>query len=81
MEQKHSTVDQIDEYFQSLNEAEPNEKDSFYLLFSELASLHDTVSHKDMIASLIQKLETEQDVMKADVYRNMLEMLLRSTNS
>jgi uncharacterized protein Yka (UPF0111/DUF47 family) len=81
MQQKQTTVTQIDKYFQSVNEAEPEEKASFYLLLSELTSLHYSVSHKNMIASLIQKLEMEQDVVKADVYRNLLEKLFRYANS
>lgn len=78
MEQINTTVDQIDEYFRSINEGTPPEKKVYSQLFNELASVHKTVSQKDIINGLIQKLETEQDVVKADIYRHMLEIMLQS---
>lgn len=80
MEQINNTVDQINNYFSALNEESPNEKDIFSELFAELALVHKTVSHKEIIAGLIHKLETERDVVKGDIYRNMLEIMLRSAN-
>lgn len=79
MEQTKTTVDQIDEYFRGMNEGAPPEKDAFSQLFNELASVHKTVSQKEIIEGLIQKLETEQDVIKADIYRHMLEIMLQSS--
>lgn len=81
MEQINTTVDQIDDYFRGLNEGAPSEKEAFSHLFNELASVHKTVSQKDIIAGLIQKLETEQDVIKADIYRHMLEIMLQSPSN
>jgi probable RcsB/C two-component-system connector, global regulator of biofilm formation and acid-resistance len=81
MEQINNTVDQVNDYFSALNEELPNEKDIFSELFTELALVHKTVSHKEIIAGLIQKLETERDVVRADIYRNMLEIMLRSANN
>ncbi|WP_271311823.1 biofilm development regulator YmgB/AriR family protein [Yersinia intermedia] len=75
MEQKSSTADQIDDYFRVMNEGTLGEKEAFPHLFAELASLHKTICHKDIIRELVRKLETEQDVIKADIYRNMLEMM------
>ncbi|MFD3231656.1 biofilm development regulator YmgB/AriR family protein [Rahnella sp. WP5] len=81
MEQKNNTVVQIDDYFRAMNEGVPSEKETFTQLFAELASMHKRVSNKEIIAGLIQKLEIEKDVVKADIYRNMLEIMLRSTNN
>ena len=81
MEQINTTVEQIDEYIRSMNEGASPEKEVYSQLFNELLSVHTTVSHKDIIAGLIQKLETEQDVIKADIYRHMLEMMLQSPNN
>ncbi|MFD3249854.1 biofilm development regulator YmgB/AriR family protein [Rahnella aquatilis] len=80
MEQINNTVDQINEYFSALNGESPNEKDMFSELFAELTLVHKTVSHKEIITGLIHKLETERDVVRADIYRNMLEIMLRSAN-
>ena len=81
MEQINTTVEQIDEYIRSMDEGTSPEKEVYSQLFNELLSVHKTVSHKDIIAGLIQKLETEQDVIKADIYRHMLEIMLQSPNS
>lgn len=81
MEQINNTVDQINDYFSALNEESPNEKDIFSVLFAELTLAHKTVSNKEIIIGLIHKLETERDIVKADIYRNMLEMMLCSANN
>lgn len=81
MEQKNTTVEQIDEYFRVMNEGTPPEKEVYSQLLNELVSVHKTVSHKDIVSGLIQKLETEQEVIKADIYRHMLEIMLRSPRS
>lgn len=78
MEQINTTVDQIDEYFRGMNEGTPPEKEVYSQLFNELVSVHKTVSQKDIVSGLIQKLETEQGVIKADIYRHMLEIMLLS---
>ncbi len=37
------------------------------------------VSNKDLIFALIQLLEIEKDVVKLDIYRNALEMVVQKT--
>jgi hypothetical protein len=37
------------------------------------------VHNKDLILALIQLLETEEDVVKLDVYRNALEIIVQKT--
>ncbi|WP_440137634.1 biofilm/acid-resistance regulator YmgB/AriR, partial [Salmonella enterica] len=42
----------------------------------ELLQSQQHVSNKDIIAKLIEKLETEKDVVQLDIYRNALEAVL-----
>ena len=37
------------------------------------------MSNKDLIFALIQLLEIEKDVVKLDIYRNALEMVVQKT--
>lgn len=78
MQQTTSTVDQIDEYFRGMNEEFLTEKETFTQLYQELTSVNKSVSNKEIIAGLIQKLETEQDVTKSDIYRKTLEIILQA---
>ncbi|ECG8589063.1 histidine kinase [Salmonella enterica subsp. salamae] len=45
----------------------------------ELLQSQQHVSNKDIIAKLIEKLETEKDVVQLDIYRNALEAVLFQT--
>lgn len=87
MSQKKSSVDQMNEYFLEINgqpvsehikveEHSLSEKESAPPLLAQLADANKSVTRKKLIASLIQQLETEQDVTKADLYRNTLEIIL-----
>lgn len=75
MGKESNTANQIDDYFRAMNEGSLSEKQTYCKLFSELTSMHKTVSRKDIIRGLVEKLETEKDVRVADIYRNMLEMM------
>ena len=75
MTQKKSTSNQIDDYFRALSEGTQGERKTYLQLFSELTSMHESVSRKHIIRGLVKKLEKEKDVTKADIYRNILEQM------
>ena len=46
---------------------------------AEIAKTKMRISNKDVILALILRLETEYDVVKQDIYRNALELILDRT--
>lgn len=46
---------------------------------AEIAKTKMRISNKDVILALILRLETEHDVVKQDIYRNALELILERT--
>ncbi|WP_337022533.1 MULTISPECIES: biofilm/acid-resistance regulator YmgB/AriR [unclassified Pantoea] len=46
---------------------------------AEIAKTKMRISNKDVILALILRLETENDVVKQDIYRNALELILERT--
>jgi len=75
MKEESNTANQIDDYFRAMNEGSLSQKQTYSQLFAELTSMHKTVSRKDIIRGLVEQLETEKDVRKADIYRHMLQIM------
>ncbi len=60
MGKESNTANQIDDYFRAMNEGSLSEKHTYCKLFAELTSMYKTVSRKDIIRGLVEKLETER---------------------
>jgi hypothetical protein len=58
-----------------MSEGSLNEKSLCYQLFSELTSKHNDVNRKVIVRGVIEKLDTEKDASKVEIYRQILEML------
>ena len=56
-----------------------DEKNVIFSLFNELSSTQPQVSNKDIILSLLKKLEAESDIVKLDIYRKALEIVVQRT--
>lgn len=56
-----------------------DEKNVIFSLFNELSSTQSQVSNKDIILSLLKKLEAETDMVKLDIYRKALEIVVQRT--
>lgn len=56
-----------------------DEKNVIFSLYNELAATKTSVSNKDIILSLLKKLEAEADIVKLDIYRKALEIVVQRT--
>ncbi|WP_312240840.1 biofilm development regulator YmgB/AriR family protein [Pantoea sp.] len=56
-----------------------DEKDVIFSLYNELSAVKNIVSNKDIIVSLLKKLEKESDIVKLDIYRKALEIVVQRT--
>lgn len=79
MQQKNTTTDLIDNYFRDNHQELLSEKNVVSELVDELAQAKKTVSNKEIISALIHKLDVEHDVVKLDIYRAALEIVLQAT--
>lgn len=79
MQQKNTTTDLIDNYFRDNHQELLSEKNVVSELVDELAQAKKTVSNKEIISALIHKLDVEHEVVKLDIYRAALEIVLQAT--
>ena len=77
----HSSVteDQINVYFGKNAETYESETKLIADITRELRTQRGVVQNKDLILTLIQHIECEKDVLKLDIYRNALEMIVQGT--
>ena len=77
----HSSVteDQINVYFGKNAETHEAETKLIADITRELRTQRGVVQNKDLILTLIQHIECEKDVLKLDIYRNALEMIVQGT--
>jgi ribosomal protein S7 len=68
---------QIADYFNQSLPQPLNHEDVLRSLMEDVAMKKKKRSEKAIIASLLEKLETESDTVKLQVYRQALELLLR----
>ncbi|QGR08691.1 biofilm development regulator YmgB/AriR family protein [Pantoea phytobeneficialis] len=79
MEQITSMESQLSVYLKSMDSQFVSEKAVLVEIYQDLSSRKAVVGNKDIIHSLLEKLETEKDVIKLDVYRQALEMVVQLT--
>ncbi|MDO6406269.1 biofilm development regulator YmgB/AriR family protein [Pantoea phytobeneficialis] len=70
---------QLSVYLKSMDSQFVSEKAVLVEIYQDLSSRKAVVGNKDIIHSLLEKLETEKDVIKLDVYRQALEMVVQLT--
>jgi len=77
----HSSVteDQINVYFGKNAETYEAETKLIADITRELRTQRGVVQNKDLILTLIQHIECEKDVLKLDIYRNALEIIVQGT--
>lgn len=47
------------------------------IIYKQLAAVKLRVSNKDIILALLERLESEQDVVQLDIYRQALELIVQ----
>lgn len=60
-----------------MNEGSPLEKEAFLKLIAELTSEHKALTYKEIFRGLHRKIKTENNKDMANIYRNILEMMIR----
>lgn len=79
MEQITSTESQLAESFKGLGAQYASEKEVLSKIYNDLSHKNNTISNKDIILALLQLLEEEKDVIKLDIYRQALEIVVQQT--
>ncbi|ADU71541.1 biofilm development regulator YmgB/AriR family protein [Pantoea sp. At-9b] len=79
MEQITPMESQLSVYLKSMDSQFVSEKAVLVEIYQDLSSRKAVVGNKDIIHSLLEKLESENDVIKLDVYRQALEMVVQLT--
>ncbi|WP_313683789.1 biofilm development regulator YmgB/AriR family protein [Pantoea sp.] len=79
MAQITPTESQLAVYLKSMDSQFVSEKAVLVEIYQDLSSRKTVVGNKDIIFSLLEKLETENDVIKLDIYRQALEMVVHLT--
>lgn len=74
-----TTEEQLNAHFESTLHAFDVELKLIADLKNSIGRNKPDVQNKDLILALIQLLETEEDVVKLDVYRNALEIIVQKT--
>lgn len=74
-----TTEDHLNTYFDQGIQAFEAERVLIKELAQNLKSNRIEVNNKNLILALIRLLETEDDVVKLDVYRNALELIVQKT--
>ncbi|QHM70747.1 biofilm development regulator YmgB/AriR family protein [Mixta intestinalis] len=77
MGQETGTEMQIADYFRQSASQRLNESEMIGALTKHIARKKETFSEKVLLAGLLEKLETESDAIKLQVYRQALEILLK----
>lgn len=70
---------EISQYFKNQGKQFASEQNVISEVFAELIASKSSVSNKDIIIALIEKLETENDIVKQDIYRQALEIVVQRT--
>ncbi|QDY42284.1 biofilm/acid-resistance regulator YmgB/AriR [Candidatus Pantoea soli] len=79
MEQRTSvsTESQLAEYIKNAGPQYTSEKEVIAIIYKQLAAVKLRVSNKDIILALLERLESEQDVVQLDIYRQALELIVQ----
>ncbi|WP_034948265.1 biofilm development regulator YmgB/AriR family protein [Erwinia oleae] len=79
LQRQYSTDSLIPDDFQFARELHSGESDIITAIIHELSAREVFVSHKAIIFKLLEKLETEKDVVQLDIYRHALEFVVQRT--
>ncbi|MEB5973342.1 biofilm/acid-resistance regulator YmgB/AriR [Pantoea dispersa] len=74
-----SSESQLSEYFQRAGSQYASEKEIIAQIYKQLAAVKLRVSNKDIILALLERLESEHDVVQLDIYRQALELIVQKT--
>lgn len=74
-----ATENEINVYFGKNTDAYEAETKLIADMTRELRIQRGVVHNKDLILTLIQHIECEKDVLKLDIYRSALEMIVQGT--
>jgi len=77
--QSTTTEEQLNAFFGRDPHAFEAEEQLIAEITQSLRAHKADVSNKDLIFALIQLLEIEKDIVKLDIYRNALEMVVQKT--
>ncbi|MBD9659312.1 MULTISPECIES: biofilm/acid-resistance regulator YmgB/AriR [Pantoea] len=69
----------IADYFKLAGNSDSSEMEVFGQIIAEILQAGMPVSNKAIIASLINRLEMESDVIQLDIYRHLLELVVNKT--
>jgi len=70
---------QLSDYFKTTGDQFLSERVIISEVRLELTARKIRVTNKDIILALIMRLESERDVLKQDIYRNALEIVIQRT--
>ena len=79
MQTSLTSESQLVDYFNTTGDLYLSERVVISEIRLELLSTKDRITNKDLILALILKLESENDVIKQDIYRNALEIVVQRT--
>ena len=79
MQQERTVESQISDYFAVADSLLTSEKAVINDARLEVSARKGFVTNKDLIGCLLEKLETETDVVQLDIYRNALELIVQRT--
>ncbi|VVT49680.1 hypothetical protein UYSO10_2942 [Kosakonia radicincitans] len=77
--QTTTTEEQLNAYFGTDARTYKAEKEIIHEIMHNLQLKNVEVSNKHLILALIGLLETEDDVVRQDIYRNALELVVQKT--
>ncbi|GLR09628.1 hypothetical protein COO59_00450 [Mixta theicola] len=77
MSYKQGIETQIADYFKQSGVKEKSHEVALQTLMDNIASKKQVRSEKNIIAGLLEKIETENDNARLQLYRQALELLLR----
>lgn len=79
MQNLTSTESKITDYFSHSGDLLKSESEVISAIMTELAASRQFVSNKAIILKLLEKLETETDIVQLDIYRHALEVVVQRT--
>ncbi|ALV92759.1 MULTISPECIES: biofilm/acid-resistance regulator YmgB/AriR [Pantoea] len=79
MQNTATSSEAIADYFKLAGNSDSVEMEMFGQIIAEILQCGMQVTNKTIIASLIQRLEMESDVITLDIYRHLLELVVNKT--
>ncbi|MCA1175067.1 MULTISPECIES: biofilm development regulator YmgB/AriR family protein [unclassified Pantoea] len=79
MQESTTAESRLLDYFQTTGEQYLSERVIISEIRLELLAKKHRITNKDIILALILRLECESDIIKQDIYRNALEIVVQRT--